>query len=237
MKILIIDDNERLARRTKERLQKWYVIDTADSGETGLQMLSHSDYDLILLDLALPGINGDQVCMQIKSFWPDTAVLIVSGEDSTTSKVNLLGIGADDYITKPYEFRELHARIQAILRRSQATTYREKVVVGNLTLDPNDRTVMRNGIYITLRRKEFNILEYLCLNPGRILTREMIIHQAWPVESSVNWTSSVDVHIKQLRDKIDKPFDTPMIKTVYGLGYMIEVPSNLPTKQKEGEVK
>lgn len=179
-------------------------------------------------------MTGDQVCMQIKSYWPDTAVIIITGEDSTASKVNLLSIGADDYITKPYEFKELHARIQAILRRTKTTSYQEKVVVGELILDPNDRTVMRGGTHIALRRKELNILEYLCLNPGRILTREMIVHQAWPVESSANWTGSVDVHIKQIRDKVDKPFDTPMIKTVYGLGYMVEAPSDTLNRQGGG---
>lgn len=235
MKILIIDDNERLSKRIKERLQKWYIVDIAHTGEAGLQALSQSDFDLVLLDLGLPGMTGDQVCMQVKSYWPDTAVIIITGEDSIASKVNLLSIGADDYITKPYEFKELHARIQAILRRTKTTSYQEKIVVGELILDPNDRTVMRSGVHIALRRKEFNILEYLCLNPGRILTREMIVHQAWPVESSSNWTGSVDVHIKQIRDKVDKPFDTPMIKTVYGLGYLVEAPSDTLNRQK-GEI-
>lgn len=232
MKILIIDDNERLALRTKERLQKWYVVEIAHTGEDGLQALASSSFDLILLDLGLPGLTGNEVCIQIKKFWPETAVLVVSGEDSTASKVNLLTTGADDYITKPFEIQELHARIRALLRRKHSSVYREKIVIGSLEIDPNTRTVTRNGLPIELRRKEFNILEYLCLNPGRVLTREMIVHQAWPA-SSGSWTGSVDVHIKQIRDKVDKPFDDPLIKTVYGLGYMVEIPVIL--KKQKGE--
>ncbi|UTX51609.1 response regulator transcription factor [Candidatus Saccharibacteria bacterium TM7i] len=221
MKILVIDDNERLAKRTKDKLQKWYIVELAYSGEAGLQALTDAPFDLILLDLGLPGMTGEETCRQIKTFWPEIAILVTTGEDSTASKVNLLEIGADDYITKPYETAELHARIRALLRRKQAAGYREKIVIDSLELDPNTRTVTREGTPITLRRKEFNILEYLCMNPGRILTREMIVLQAWPANAN-NWTGSVDVHIKQIRDKIDKPFQKKLLKTAYGLGYMIE---------------
>ncbi len=223
MKLLIIDDNSRLAQRTKERLQKWYVIEIASSGEDGLSLLSQSEYDLILLDLGLPGLAGHEVCRQIKILWPEIAVLVVTGEDSIQSKVDLLTIGADDYITKPFDSQELLARIRALIRRKSTATYRPTITVDSLELDPNTRTATRDGQAIYLRRKEYNILEYLCMNPGRVLTREMIVNQAWPA-SAGNWTGSVDVHIKQIRDKVDKPFNNHLIKTVYGLGYMVDMP-------------
>ena len=223
MKILIIDDNQRLASRAKDRLQKWYTVELALSGEEGLEKLTGSPFDLVLLDLGLPGIKGDVVCRHIKDFWPETAILVVTGEGSLVSKVTLLDIGADDYITKPYETAELHARIRTLLRRRQNSTYREKLTVGTLVVDPESHVVTREGKIIDLRRKEYNILEYLCLNPGRILTRDMIVHQAWPPHAEQS-TNSIDVHMKQIRDKVDKPFKTKLIKTVYGLGYMIEAP-------------
>lgn len=223
MKLLIIDDNERLTTRTKERLRKFYIVEQANSGEAGLQMLSGSQFDLVILDLGLPGMTGEDVCLHIKKFWPETAILIVTGKDSTSSKVTLLGMGADDYITKPFDSLELHARIKALLRRKQTSTYQKLIVVGPLILDPNTRAVSRDGTPLTLRRKEYNILEYLCLNPNRVLTRDMIIHQAWSYASSDKGLGSVDVHIKQLRDKVDRPFPEKIIKTVYGLGYMLEV--------------
>ena len=224
MKLLIIDDNERLTKRTKERLQKFYIVEQAHSGEIGLQMLSASRFDLVILDLGLPGVTGEDVCAHIKQFWPETAVLIVTGKESTASKVHLLNSGADDYITKPFDSLELHARIKALLRRKQTSTYRKMIVVESLVLDPNTRAVTRDGVPIALRRKEYDILEYLCLNPDRVLTRDMIIHHAWSYSSSEKGLGSVDVHIKQIRDKIDRPFTTKLIKTIYGLGYMLETP-------------
>ena len=223
MKVLIIDDNERLAARTKDRLKKWYLIDLAFSGEDGLHALATASYDIVLLDLGLPGMSGAEVCNNIKKIWPEVAVLIVSGEDSLLSKVALLDSGADDYITKPFETPELHARIRALLRRKQNGAYREVITIDTLRINPNDRTVSREDQQIKLRRKEYDILEYLCANPGRVLTREMIVNQAWPASHN-SWTGSIGVHIKQIRDKVDKPFKTKLIKTVYGLGYTIEVP-------------
>ena len=221
MKILIIDDNYRLSDRTKEKLQKRYIVEQSFSGEEGLVLLSETPCDLVLLDLGLPGMPGLDVCTQIKKFWPETAILVITGEDSMLSKVTLLQAGADDYITKPYDSPELHARIQALLRRKQNSTYRPKICIDTLEINLDARTVTREGKDIILRRKEFDILEYLCLNQGRVLTREMIVHQAWP-SSSDGGTGSVDVHVKQIRDRIDRPFSKKLIKTVYGLGYMIQ---------------
>ena len=230
MKLLIIEDNEYVAMAAKKRLGKWYTVDTAFSGEEGLDLLSKYPYDLVLLDLGLPGITGQHVCTQIRRFWPETAILIITGEGATPSKLALFNEGADDYLQKPYDAAELLARVRALLRRRQNSTYQTKITVGPLVIDPESRTVTRDGLPIELRRKEYNILECLCLNPGRIMTREMIVHKAWPAASN-DWTGSVDVHIKQLRDKIDRPFEEKLLATVYGLGYMIQPPQTSTQEQ------
>lgn len=224
MKILIIDDNKQLAQRTKEKLKRHYTIELAYSGEEGLRLLSEYTFDLVLLDLGLPDIHGLEVCAHIKRLWPEVDILVVSAESRTASKVNLLDTGATDYITKPFDTAELVSRIKAALRRKSEAPYRNLIVVGSLKINPNTRSVTREGQAITLRRLEYNILEYLCLNPGRVLTRDLIVNHAWPLHAD-KWTGSVSVHIKQIRDKIDKPFSAQLIKTVYGLGYMIESPS------------
>lgn len=227
MKILIIDDNRRLAQQTEERLKKHYSVECAYSGEEGLQLLTTYEFDLVLLDLGLPGIHGLDVCTHIKRLWPEVDIIVISGEDRTDSKVTLLNSGATDYITKPFDPRELRSRITAALRRKGEAPYRNIIVVDSLHINPNTRTVTREGQPISLRRLEYNILEYLCLNPGRVLTRDLIVHHAWPLHAD-KWTGSVSVHIKQIRDKVDKPFSTHLIKTVYGLGYMLHLPSQTP---------
>lgn len=232
MKILIIDDNQRLAQQTKERLGKFYSVEVAYSGEEGLELLSSHTFDLVLLDLGLPGVHGLDVCTHIKKLWPEVDIIVVSGEDRTASKVALLESGASDYVTKPFDITELRSRVAAALRRKGEAPYRNLIVVDNLHINPNTRTVTREGHSIPLRRLEYNILEYLCLNLGRVLTRELIVHHAWPLNAD-KWTGSVSVHIKQIRDKVDKPFSTQLIKTVYGLGYMISPPAKIAQQNNE----
>jgi len=181
-------------------------------------------FDAVLLDLGLPDMNGLEVCRRLRKISPDMPILIITGVDDISSKVELLDAGADDYLTKPFDAQELRARINALIRRRPRLPSISAVTAGDLKLDPSKRTVARAGVPITLRRKEFDILEYLVINKGRVLTRDMIVSHAWTSTSS-SWTGSVDVHIKHLRDKVDKPFDYPLIKTVYAVGYMLDVPS------------
>lgn len=225
MKILVIEDNPRLAERFKTQLQKWYIVENAYSGSDGLQQFANNEYDVVLLDLGLPDMPGIEVCKHLRSLSSDTPILVVTGIDTTPSRVSLLDTGADDYITKPFEPAELIARINALARRRSRGESTSQFTVGSLTLDTSSRTVTREGVVIALRRKEFDILEYLVTNPGRVLSRQMIINHAWSSNSST-WVGSVDVHIKQLRDKIDKPFPYPLIKTIYGVGYTVEMPDN-----------
>lgn len=224
MKILIIEDNPRLAERIKNQLQKWYIVELAQSGTEGIQAVSANSFDLILLDLGLPDMTGLEVCKHLRDISTDVPILVVTGVDTTLSRVELLDTGADDYITKPFEPSELIARINALSRRRSRSAVQPLIIVGNLIINPASRKVERDGKPITLRRKEFDILEYLAINKGRVMSRQMIINHAWSSTSS-SWIGSVDVHIKQLRDKIDKPFSYPLIKTSYGVGYMVEVPT------------
>lgn len=229
MKVLVIEDNPRLAGRIKQQLQKWYLVETALSGDEGLQHIATDSIDIVLLDLGLPDTSGLEVCKQIRLISNDVPILIVTGIDTTESRVELLDNGADDYITKPFNISELRSRINALARRRKRNTSNKTITIGDLIIDSFQRSVIRSGSQIKLRRKEFDILEYLASHPGRVMSRQMIVNHAW-ASTSTSWTGSVDVHIKQLRDKVDRPFSYPLIRTSYGVGYMIDLPADLKQK-------
>lgn len=232
MKVLVIEDNPRLAARVKQQLRRWYIVETATSGDEGLRLAAKETFDIVLLDLGLPDTSGLEVCHQLRLLLPDLPILVVTGIDTIDSRVELLDAGADDYVTKPFNIAELRARINALARRRTRRDLPAPITVGDLVINPADRTVSRAGTSISLRRKEYDILEYLASNPGRIMTRQIIMEHAWPSTSS-SWPGSVDVHIKQLRDKIDKPFSYPLIKTSYGVGYGVDKPEDV--KKQKGE--
>lgn len=221
MKILVIEDNPRLVIKLKQQLSRWYTTDTASSGDEGLRLAMTSTPDIVILDLNLPDMNGLQVCESLRQYSLDIPILILTGIDTVESTVSLLESGADDYLTKPFEVDELRARINALSRRRSRHHNEKFIRVADLTIDPGRRTVERSGVTIPLRRKEYDILEYLATHPGRVLSRQMIIDHAWE-NGRASWVGSVDVHIKQLRDKVDRPFRYPLIKTSYGVGYMID---------------
>lgn len=225
MKVLVIEDNPRLASRIKQQLRKWYIVETALSGDDGLQHVATNTFDIILLDLGLPDTPGLEVCKQIRLLSKDVPILIVTGIDTVSSRVELLDSGADDYISKPFDISEIRARINALARRRSRNASNEKIQIGDLVINLAQRSVTRAGQPVQLRRKEFDILEYLVSHPGRVMSRQMIINHAW-VSTSTSWTGSVDVHIKQLRDKVDKPFSYPLIKTSYGVGYFVTSPEH-----------
>lgn len=225
MKLLVIEDNPRLADRIKKQLGRWYIVETAESGDKGLQLVNSGSFDIVLLDLGLPDTPGLEICRQIRHISSDIPILIVTGIDTVASRVQLLDSGADDYITKPFDLAELRARINALARRRLRSIDTPVIHIGDLVIDPTRRLVTREGVLITLRRKEFDILEYLASNPGRVMSRQNIINHAW-TSTSNSWTGSVDVHIKQLRDKVDRPFSYPLIKTSYGVGYMLQESAN-----------
>jgi DNA-binding response OmpR family regulator len=214
----------------REALRDAYIVDVEHSGKAALANIQLASYDVILLDLGLPDMTGRAVCEQLRIRKVIAPVIIVSGDDAIDSKVSALDIGADDYITKPFHIGELKARIRAVLRRSVHQSEQPQAVlcVGDLELDPARRTVTREGKEVVLRRKEFDMLEYMMRNPGRTLTRTMILGHAWENSEGL-WTNAVDVHIKHLRDKVDRPYEEQLIKTIHGVGYKLEA-------QAEGEV-
>ena len=221
MKILIIEDSRLLADSVKAQLSSSYVVDIVHSGEDGIDHARATDYALIILDLGLPDMNGYDVCYELRSSRISTPILVLSGQKEVDMRVRLLNCGADDYLTKPFNAAELRARIEAVLRRGAYTLPNEQLKVKDLTIDVSRRRVVRAGKVINLRRKEFDILEYLARNQGRTVTRAMILSHVWEVGKE-SWNNTVDVHIKHLRDKVDKPFSTPLIKTAYGIGYMVD---------------
>jgi two-component system copper resistance phosphate regulon response regulator CusR len=221
MKILLIEDNRPLADGLKKQLGKNFVVDIARTGEEGLQRALTDGQDIVILDLSLPDKGGLEICQAVRSARVNTPILILTGANDVTSKVTLLNAGADDYLTKPFSVAELRARLGALTRRPPTPISPKIFKIHDLTLDPRRRRVERAGTPIPLRRKEFDILEYLVRNRGRPVTRSMILDHAWDGTKDA-WNNTVDVHIKHLRDKIDRPFDTPLIKTAYGIGYMID---------------
>ncbi len=220
MKLLVIEDNCSLVDSLKRSLGKSFIMDSAHTGEEGLHHAFVGAHDLIILDLHLPDKNGYEVCKALRAAQVSTPILILTAVTDIPSKITVLNAGADDYVTKPFSMAELKARINALLRRSPTISEAKILEVRDLVIDPGRRHVMRAGKPITLRRKEFDILEYLVRNRGRAVTRSMIVDHAWDTNKET-WHNTVDVHIKHLRDKVDRPFKQQLIKTAYGIGYMI----------------
>lgn len=221
MKILYIDDNRLLADGVKKSLSDDYIIDLVHTGQEGLERARTVTYHVILLDLSLPDIQGFEICQTLRKSKVNTPILVLTAQKDPATSVQLLNCGADDYVTKPFNGDVLRARIAALLRRSPEVSAEKVVSVGDLEVNVTRRQVWRRGSKIALRRKEFDILEYLATNRGRALTRSMILDHVWESDKE-GWNNTVDVHIKNLRDKIDRPFGSPLIKTAYGIGYMME---------------
>jgi len=220
MKILYIDDNLLLIDSVRKHLQSTYNIDVEHNGHDGIEKARAVEYGVILLDLGLPDMSGLEVCKAIRAAGVTTPVLILTIQKDPLTSVKLLNCGADDYLTKPFNGEVLRARITALLRRGQVLHEEQVICVDDLTVNISRRQVWRSGVKISLRRKEFDILEYLANNRGRILTRSMILDHVWE-SGTEGWNNTVDVHIKLLRDKVDRPFGRSLIKTAYGIGYTL----------------
>lgn len=221
MRILIIEDNRAIAQALRHELKTFYSIDVVSLGKVGLRYALATKYDVILLDLNLPDKSGEEICRELRKSKINVPIIVISGKEDVKDRVNLLDMGADDYITKPFNVYELRARINVALRHGSSRNSSGIIVVGSLALDPSARTVTREGKPIQLRRKEFDLLEYLMLNHGQTLTRTMILEHIWDMNENL-WANVVDVHIKHLRDKVDRPFSKNFIKTVHGVGYKLE---------------
>ena len=221
MRVLIIEDNEQLAKGLQRGLKALYAVDSVMTGQEGLRRAEQTDYDAILLDLNLPDISGEQVCTELRKRGQSTPVIILSGRDLLADKISLLDMGADDYMTKPFNLNEVTARLRAVMRRTGSSSQNE-IVVGDFVLDPAGRTLHRKGTHIEMRRKEFDLMEYMMRHAGQTLTRVMMLEHVWDMNDDL-WANVVDVHIKHLRDKVDRPFGTKCIRTVHGVGYKLDI--------------
>lgn len=221
MRLLLIDDNRDLVFSLRRSLTKNFVVDIAYDGKQGTYLAEINEYDIIILDILLPDINGIEICKSLRKSGIQTPIIMLTGQYELSDKVNALDGGADDYVTKPFHVPELLSRIRAVLRRQRNAFPSNVLTVADLQIDLNKKQVTRSNKKISLRRKEFYLLEYLARNVGNVITREMILDHVWESEND-SLTNIVDVHIKYLRDQIDKNFDKKLIKTVHGLGYKLE---------------
>jgi DNA-binding response OmpR family regulator len=218
--ILVVEDDKSLRNFLAELLtENDFIVQTTANGISALEMLEKSKPDLVILDLGLPKMNGESVCVEIKKKYPELKVIILTGKNSNEDIIHGLNLGADDYVTKPFEADILIARVNARLRHNGDN--KNVLHIANLVLDKNTHEVKRGERLIELTPKEFVLLEYLMLNQGRVLTRDMILNRIWvnayDVESRV-----VDIYIGFLRKKIDAGEKKKLIKSVRGFGYMVK---------------
>jgi heavy metal response regulator len=221
MKILIAEDEKKVAHFVKKGLQEeGYAVDVASNGEDGLTLATETPYDLIILDIYMPKLDGLTVLRRLREERVRTPVLLLTVRAAIEDKVLGLDSGADDYLTKPFVFQELLARVRALLRR-QIEIGTNVLKVGDLSLDPVRRAVIRGTQRIELSLKEFSLLEYFMRNPGRVLTRTMIIEHVWNYDFDSE-TNVVDVYVNYLRKKIDAGHEPKLIHTVRGVGYVMK---------------
>jgi len=218
MRILIAEDDSALASFVKKGLEaEYYAVDISPNGEHARAMAAEFDYDLLILDLGLPLLDGITVLRSLRDYRPRMPILVLTARNRIEDRVQCLDLGADDYLTKPFSFVELAARIRALLRRSNLPLA-STLTVADLKLDRIERRVERGGRRIELTSKEFALLEYMMRNVGRRVTRAMIIEHVWNLSFDTS-TNIVDVYVNYLRRKMDKDFSRPLIHTVRGVGY------------------
>ena len=222
MKILLVEDDKGIAQFVKKGLsENAYSVDVASHGEEGLRLALHKKYDLIILDIMLPKLDGREVLKKIRSMGIQTPVIFLTAKDSERDIVQGLNLGADDYIVKPFSFNELLARIRAILRRGEGVSLPSRWQVSTLILEPEGHHVLREGIKIELTPTEYALLEFFMRHPGQIITRTMISEKIWDYHFDTS-TNVIDVHVSHLRNKIDKDFEHKLLHTVKGVGYVLE---------------
>ena len=222
MRILVVEDEKKVARFVQRGLEaEGYAVDVVHDGDTALARALDADWDAIVLDLALPGRDGLAVLRQLRARGSRVPVLLLTARSGVTDKVAGLDLGADDYLTKPFEFVELLARLRALLRRGGSTSPR--LAVADLTLDPATREVTRAGRRIELTAREYALLEFLLRNRGRVLSRAVIAQHVWGV-SFETFTNVIDVYVNYLRRKIDADFEPRLLHTVRGVGYVLKEP-------------
>jgi len=221
MRILIVEDDLNLARFIQKGLQEErYAVDVAGDGEEGFLLASVNPFDLIILDIMLPKMDGLEVCRRLRAERKAIPILLLTARESLEDKVAGLDTGADDYLAKPFAFAELLARVRALLRRGGALPA-GRLKAADLELDPVSHRVWRAGQEISLTNKEFALLEYLLRNANQVLTRTAIVEHIWDIHYD-SMTNIVDVHIRALRAKVDRNFSPPLIHTMRGVGYALK---------------
>ncbi|MCM8531417.1 MAG: response regulator transcription factor [Lentisphaeraceae bacterium] len=221
MKILLVEDQTKIASFIVKGLkEQFYSVDHASNGEEAKALVSLHSYDLILLDLMLPGISGDALCREWRKKGMQTPILVLTAKSDIKEKINLLDLGANDYLCKPFDFGELLARIR-VQTRTEGQAEITKLSAADLSMDLVGRQVERNGESIELTAKEFSLLEYLLRNRGRVVSRTSIIENVWDMHFDSD-TNIVDVFIRYLRKKIDDDFERKLIQTCRGRGYRID---------------
>ena len=220
MRILIVEDEKKVAGFIKKGLEEeTYAVDVAYDGEEGFHLADMNQYDMIILDLMLPKMDGLEVLTRLRDKKVSTPILLLTAKDAVDDKVTGLNKGADDYLTKPFAFSELLARIRSLLRRGQAETQTE-LKVGDLILDMVSHKVSREGEEIELTGKEYSLLEYFMRNEGKVLTRTMIAEHVWDYNFDT-FTNVIDVYVNHLRKKIDKQYPAKLLHTLRGVGYVM----------------
>jgi len=221
VRVLLIEDDVTIARLLKEGLEdELYAVDVVHDGNEGYRTAVADEYDVIILDIMLPGMNGYEVCRALRNDGNKTPILMLTARDAERDIVEGLDTGADDYLAKPFSFDVLLARIRALLRRPNEKL-EEILQVGDLKLDPISKKVTRASQEINLTAKEYGVLEYLMRNKGKVLSKEQIISHVWDFDADV-LPNNVELFIMFLRRKIDKPFKSKLIHTVSGFGYKLE---------------
>ncbi len=221
MKVLVIEDDPTVGQFVKRGLEEQrYVVDLAADGESGERLAATQQYDLVILDMRLPGKNGIQVLESLRARGFERPVLVLTAQDAVDAKVKTLRAGADDYVTKPFAFEELLARVEALARRPKAIA-RPVLTVADLVLDQDTREVRRHGEPIELTPKEYAVLEYLMRHAGKVMSRTLITEYAWGYHFDPG-TNIVDVVITHLRKKVDAAHARKLIGTVRGVGYVIK---------------
>jgi heavy metal response regulator len=222
MKILLVEDDKGIVRFVKKGLvENAFSVDVAFDGEDGLFLATHRSYELIILDIMLPKMDGIEILKRVRGMRIQTPVIFLTVRDSESDIVQGLNLGADDYITKPFSFNEVLARIRAILRRGKGDSAPSKIQIANLILEVDGHRVYRDKSKIELTPKEYGLLELFMRHPGQIITRTMISERIWDYHFD-SGTNVIDVHVSHLRNKIDKDFEPKLLHTVKGVGYVLE---------------
>jgi heavy metal response regulator len=222
MRILFVEDDRSIVQFVKKGLsENSYAVDVAFDGEEGLDLALHRGYDLIILDILLPKMDGRELLKRLRKMEIQTPVIFLTAKDTERDIVQGLNLGADDYLTKPFSFNELLARIRALLRRGRGVSFPSTLQVANLILDVEGHRAFRDKIKIELTPKEYALLEFFMRHPGQIVTRTMVAEKIWDYHFDTG-TNVIEVHIFHLRNKIDKDFEPKLLHTVKGVGYVLE---------------